>query len=77
MRSEIQAPAEKERKDKSACFCVREGEGHPSHGIYACLTRVARTGSLREGRLRRKKSYLLPLRLSKMSSVFKSISFPE
>lgn len=77
MRSEIQAPAEKERKDKSVCFCAREGEGRPPHGIYAFLTRVARTGSLREGRLRRKKSYLLPLRLSKMSSVCKSVSFPE
>lgn len=77
MRSEIQAPAEKEREDKSVHFCAHEGEGHPSHGTYAFLTRVMCTGSLGEGRLRRKKSYLLSLRLSKMSSVFKSISFPE
>lgn len=33
------------------------------------------TGSVGEGRLRRKKSYLLSLRLSKLSSVFKTRSF--
>lgn len=62
MRSEIRGPAKKVRENKSVC--LRRRRTLPTSGMG--------TGSVRHVGLWRKKSYLLFLRLSRMSSVFKT-----
>lgn len=65
MGSDTQEPAKKVRENKSVCLWRRR----------MLLTKGMGTGSMRDVRLRRKKSCLLFLMLSKMSSVFKPRTF--
>lgn len=66
---------QRRRGSRSVSVCA--GEGHPSRGAYLFLTREMGTGSVQEGRLRRKKELFVTFEAFRSVFSFQKQKFSE